>query len=277
MHPSLIDAAALRALDEPVAVFDCRFSLADAEHGRRAYLAGHLPGARHLDMEKDLSGPRTAGRGRHPLPARGALEGTLRRAGVCAGMPVVVYDAQRLAGAARAWWLLRHFGLRDVRVLDGGFEAWRAAGAPTVSGPEPDVPAGDVRLSDVGIDVVDAAAVLALLDGPPGTLVDAREPARFAGREEPIDPVAGRIPGARNLPWTAITDERGRVRPIKALRQLWSAATPSDDPVAYCGSGVTASVLLLSRAIAGLPGGRLYAGSWSEWCADPARPVERDA
>lgn len=278
MSAILIDPATLHDHLGQYRIFDCRFSLADPAHGQTQYHAAHIPGAMHLDMERDLSGHKTATSGRHPLPRRKDLNRCLRRAGVNQDSAVVVYDANRLAGAARAWWVLRYFGLHNVRVLDGGFGAWRSAGLPTHAGAEPLPAPGNVALSTPDTHrTVNRDEVLAALADASRIIVDAREARRFAGLEEPIDPVAGRIPGAVNIPWQQVTSEDGMVRRADVLRALWTDAHANDDPIVYCGSGVTASVLLLSRVLAGLDEGRLYAGSWSEWCAYESSPIETDA
>jgi thiosulfate/3-mercaptopyruvate sulfurtransferase len=242
-----------------VVVVDCRWSLTEPGAGRRAYEASHIPGAVHVDVDSDLSGP--PGDGRHPLPTPGAFASVAARAGIGAGGTVVAYDEGN-GGAARLWWLLRHFGHPDPRVLAGGFEAWRgplARGAEPVAGPpkrgEPFVPH---PRSD---DVASAEEIAARLADPSLDLVDARAPERFRGEREPIDPVAGHIPGARNVPFA------------QPLEDIAAALGSPGDAVAYCGSGVSAATLVLAAAAAGREV-RLYPGSWSQWCAR-GLPVER--
>ena len=275
----MISASAAKVLHtENTAVFiDCRFSLADHGAGVRDWYRLRIPGARHLHMENDLAGHCTGSNGRHPLPNPVQFEKSLRRVGINAGDTIVLYDDQRLAGAARAWWLMTYFGIRLVRILDGGFRAWRAAGGPV----DATIPAATVPTGDIGIKqpnrelVADKHEVIAALKrGRP--VVDAREPVRFRGEAEPIDPVAGRIPGATNRPWTDVTTTSGLVYPQAIQRARWRLAPTGQTPVLYCGSGVTASVNALSRVIAGLPPGAVYAGSYSEWCADPQLPIARD-
>ncbi|HEX3913904.1 MAG TPA: sulfurtransferase [Steroidobacteraceae bacterium] len=282
---TLIDAAALRELvgKPATAVIDCRFDLADPGSGRRAYLAGHIPGARHADLNQDLSGPVTAGSGRHPLPAPAELAATLQRLGIRQNFQVVAYDDSAGAFAARAWWLLRWMGHGSVVVLDGGFKAWVAAGGALESGPggaEP-TPARGAGQSAPSVDasaVLDAAEVEARLKEPGFLLVDARAPERFAGTVEPIDAVAGHVAGAVNQPFSANLGADGRFLPAAALQHLWQMRLAGKNPTqvaAMCGSGVTACHNLLSLEIAGLRGAKLYAGSWSEWIRDPKRPIAR--
>lgn len=220
------------------------------------------------------SPPRRGERGRHPLPEPGAFVTAARRAGIAAGRPVVAYDEAGEGGAARLWWLLRHFGHDEVAVLDGGLRAWRADGGALRAGPEESSP-GNVAVRERVGDSVDAERLLQ--DGaPPPVLLDARAPERFRGEVEPIDPVAGHIPGARNLPFTGLTPG-GRFLEPERLRARFAevGVTDGTDAVAYCGSGVTASVLVLAAAVAGLEPPRLYPGSWSEW-SRRGLPVARD-
>jgi thiosulfate/3-mercaptopyruvate sulfurtransferase len=260
------------ALMGPIVVIDCRFSLGDPGLGRQQYQAGHVPGAYYLDLDRDLSGPvQTSGLGgRHPLPNAGQLAATLTTMGISSPYQpteVVVYDDSRFAFAARLWWLLRYLGHDRVRILDGGWSAWVAAGYP-VSGVEPGARSGNFVASVRTDWVVDA-------DGLEGSqLVDAREADRFRGEREPIDPVAGHIPGAINLPWQGVTDERGFALGAEAQADrlaaigLDGANLDGAKPIlSYCGSGVTACVNLLAMELAGWPIGRLYPGSWSDWLA----------
>jgi thiosulfate/3-mercaptopyruvate sulfurtransferase len=272
----LVDAAALRvalAGSPPPVVLDVRWRLAapPGATGRDEYAAGHLPGAVHLDLDTDLCGPPGPG-GRHPLPEPAALRAALRRAGVRADRPVVVYDAGDGAPAARAWWTLRWAGHPAVRVLDGGFPAWVADGGE-VTTEVPDPPPGDVTVTPGGLPTLTAAAA-ADLPGH-GVLIDVRAPARYRGETEPIDPVAGHIPGAVNAPTTGHADPAGRFRAADELRAAFAAVGVGPDrPVgAYCGSGVTAAHTVLALHLAGRPDAALYVGSWSHWVTDPARPV----
>ncbi|WP_413452886.1 sulfurtransferase [Georgenia phoenicis] len=281
-----------------VLLLDVRWTLAGPD--RAGYRAGHLPGAVFCDLDADLAAPPGAG-GRHPLPSRSALAESLGRLGVRPGRRVVVYDGGVAAAAARAWWCLRWFGHDDVRVLDGGLPAWVAAGGELETGEvtpsSTDSPAvGDVPgqastpssvVSDADGDVPSQgtapsssmATVTAeeLLDGYDGVLLDARAPERFRGEVEPVDPVAGHIPGARSLPTARLLDADGRYLPAPALRELFAEAGAGAEPVAaYCGSGVTAAQLVLAAHEAGLDAA-LYPGSWSHWITDPARPVATGA
>lgn len=265
-------------LDDPaVAIADCRFSLADPGLGAVQYAEGHIPGAVYFDLNRDLSAPPSVHGGRHPLPNPDNLADTLGQAGITSqdtGSPtwVVAYDSSRLAFAARFWWLLRWLGHERVSVLDGGFAGWKAAGYAIAT--EAPCPApGQFHARPQADWVVDAAAVQARAEA---VLIDSRAPERYRGEQEPIDPVAGHIPGAVNLPWQDATDERGFLRSPTSHRQRWLALLQNRDAIVYCGSGVTACVNLLSMHLAGLPYGRLYAGSWSDWCSH-ALPVATGA
>ncbi len=279
----LIDASTLAerlAARQPTRVFDVSFDLADTAAGERAHAEGHVPGAHHLHLDRDLAdhAPAADGRprGRHPLPTRAAFAATLGRFGVDATLPVVVYDRSGGMYAARAWWLLRWMGHDAVALLDGGWAAWQAAGgAVETDAPVPPMPAtylpGPPRMH-----TVDAGMLLRGLGR--WRLIDARAPERFRGDVEPLDPVAGHIPGALNRPFKDNLGTDGRFRPAADLRADFAALlgeAPPDEVVHQCGSGVTACHNLLAMEVAGLSGAALYPGSWSEWCADPARPVAR--
>ncbi len=274
-----VDAATLAALigDPALAVLDCRFDLADPEAGRRAYLRQHIPTARYADLNRDLAAPVTAASGRHPLPDPERLAARLGELGVGSSVQVIVYDDASGAMAARAWWLLRWLGHPRVAVLDGGFKAWLAAGAALASGPPSDAAAQFTARVEPG-GVLDTAAVLRALEDPRRLLVDARAPERFAGEVEPLDRVAGHIPGAVNHPFSTNLGADGHFLPAAELERRWRArlaGTRPADVIAMCGSGVTACHNLLALELAGLPGAKLYAGSWSEWIRDPRRPVAR--
>lgn len=278
---TLIDAPTLhrRLAGQPTVLLDCRYDLSDPAAGQRAFAAGHLPGARHVDLATDLSGPVTATSGRHPLPDRAALAARLGALGVRPDTQVVCYDAGDGSFAARAWWLLRWLGHGAVAVLDGGFAAWVAAGLPLVAGEAERSESGAPPLPMAAplAQAVDTDAVLRGLHDPRRLLVDARAAARYRGEHEPIDPVAGHIPGAVNRPF-GDNLAGGRFKPADRLAAEWRALLGGravDALVVYCGSGVTACHHLLALTHAGLPGARLYAGSWSEWCRDRARPVAR--
>ena len=265
----LITPEALAA-DPAAIVFDCRFSLADSNEGRRQYQAGHIPGARYADLEHDLSGPAGIG-GRHPLPDSSALTECLRSWGVSRDSDLVCYDQNSGALACRFWWLVRWLGHARVRVLDGGLDAWLAAGFPAdverVAASRGDFePGPSLTRSCSADDLVDSAVAL----------LDARDEARFRGDEEPLDPIAGHIPGARCVPFTGNL-EQGHFKPAAQLAARFRSLglATSDDIVCYCGSGVTATHNVLALLEAGFGEPMLYPGSWSEWITDPARPVAR--
>lgn len=259
-----------------VVVVDCRFVLSDPQAGRAAYHAGHIPGARYLDLERDLSGPRTGDGGRHPLPDPGSFTMALRRIGVDSAPPslVVAYDDQRGAFAARLWWMLRWCGHELVRVLDGGLGAWRRVSGQPLCTEMPHVAAGNFIAAPraellASREEVEAIAAR-LRDGAAGAvLIDSREARRYRGEEEPIDPVAGHIPGAVNFPWRQVTDADGRFLDEAEQRAIWGEAADAERIVAYCGSGVTACVNLLSLAVVGRDDARLYVGGWSDWISRP--------
>ena len=276
-HTNLIDAATLAPLlNQPrVAVIDCRFDLAQPAAGREAYLAAHIPGARYASLDADLSAPVSPGTGRHPLPRPEYFARTLGALGVDNDTQVIAYDAANGAFAARLWWMLRWLGHTRVAVLDGGFAAWTRSGGAVATGA---VPAADRRFA-ARVDErawLTTAEVIEALRDPRRTLIDARAPERFSGAVEPLDKVAGHVPGARNYPFNLNLGEDGRFLGAEELRRRWldflGGAAP-DGAIAMCGSGVTACHNLLALERAGLPGAALYAGSFSEWISDPGRPV----
>lgn len=278
LHTTLITPAQLAGnLSDPEwLVADCRFELGKPDAGREAWLASHIPGAIHADLERDLSAPVTATTGRHPLPPVDDLAATLSRFGIGERTQVVCYDAGSAAYAARLWWILRYLGHDAVAVLDGGFAAWVEEGRPVSTAVAARAPSRFVARPRPGM-LVDAAGVAAAL-ACGERLVDVRGAERFAGTVEPIDAVAGHVPGALNLPYLDNLDARGRFRPPAALAGRWRDATggaPGRDAICMCGSGVTACQQLLALEAAGITGARLYAGSWSEWIRDPARPIAR--
>jgi thiosulfate/3-mercaptopyruvate sulfurtransferase len=265
--------AALGRADAPV-LLDCGFDLADADAGERAWRAGHLPGAQYVHLDRDLCGPTTGRNGRHPLPAREAFAARVGRWGIAPGTAVVAYDAQGGPYAARAWWMLRWLGHEDVAVLDGGPAAFVAAGGRLVDAPPQVVPRPPYPAGPATMPTIDAAALLDALDRM--TVLDARAGERFRGEVEPIDPVAGHIPGALHRCFKDNLDPAGRFRPAALLRAEFDALEVAPTEVVHhCGSGVTACHNLLAMELAGRAGSSLYPGSWSEWCADPARPVAR--
>lgn len=259
-------------------VVDVRYSLTDHEAGLAQYRDGHIPGAVYAHLSHDLASPPTGANGRHPLPDAAAMRETFGRLGITSACQVVCYDADNMF-AARLWWMLRYLGHEAVAVLDGGLGAWTRAGHALRAGEEYRSPAtftGTPREA-MRVDVATVAAASA--DGSL-RLIDARAPERFAGQNETLDKAAGHIPGAANHCFKANFREDGSVRPATELRDLLTAAAggrPMDQVVMYCGSGVTACQNLLAAEHAGLPGARLYVGSWSEWSSDPSRPVATGA
>ncbi|TDV39596.1 thiosulfate/3-mercaptopyruvate sulfurtransferase [Paraburkholderia caballeronis] len=278
-YTTLISAANLNerlaAAPGSVLVFDCRFDLADPAAGEAAYAASHLPGAHYLHLDRDLSGAKTGANGRHPLPDRATLVATLAARGLGEGQQVVVYDAHGGMFAARLWWLLRWLGHDSVALLDGGLPAWQAAGLPLTH----DVPLAAHGSFKAGAPLqvtVDAPVVQRNLSTHELTLVDARAADRYRGENETIDPVGGHIPGALNRFFKDNLASDGRFKSAHALRDEFGALLGGKTPehvVLQCGSGVTACHNAIAMEIAGLHGAALYPGSWSEWCADPARPV----
>ena len=276
---TLIDTENLAAhlADARWIVIDCRFQLSDPAWGEKEYRTSHIPGAVYAHLNDDLSAPLTGTNGRHPLPEPGALIQTLIRLGVQSGMQVVAYDADNGMFASRLWWLLKWIGHDEAAVLDGGFRKWTAERRQVASGIDvrpAGLLTGTVR-ADMTADAGDVARIVGMRDR---LLLDARAPERYRGDLEPIDRVPGHIPGAVNHFFQDNVDERGVFRSPAELRERLSRAlgsTPPDHVVCYCGSGVTACQNLLAMEIAGLPGARLYGGSWSEWSSDPAKPVER--
>ncbi len=263
---------AARLADDPgsVTLLDVRYQTGVSD-GRPAYEAGHLPGAVYVDVDDDLAAPPAKSGepgGRHPLPATEDFEKAMRRAGVRDDRAVVAYDDWGGRGAARAWWLLRYHGHSDVRVLDGGLAAWLDAGGPSERG-QVAAEHGDFTADPGHLPVVDTEDVLEV-----EVLVDARAHERYAGEHEPIDPVAGHVPGAVNVPTNDNLGPDGRFRSPDELRRTYAAvgAVAGADVAAYCGSGVTACHDLLAMAVARVPAA-LYAGSWSDWVSDPDRPV----
>ena len=274
---TLISVHALRALmqrGEPLVLLDCGFDLANPAAGARAHAQGHLPGAFHADLDRDLSSTKTGRNGRHPLPTREAFANTVARWGVRPGAAVVCYDDQGGAYAARAWWMLRWIGHADAAVLDGGKAAWVAAGGTLESNlPAPSANATPYPLGAATMPTVQADQ---LLGASQRTVVDARAAERFRGEVEPLDPVAGRIPGALNRFHKDNLAADGRFKPAAELRAAFERLQADPARVVHqCGSGVTACHNLLAMEHAGLRGSALYPGSWSEWCADPSRPVAR--
>jgi thiosulfate/3-mercaptopyruvate sulfurtransferase len=279
MYADLVTATELKLLvaADRCRVVDCRFDLFDAQKGYRDYLAGHIPGAVHADMDKDLAGEITRHSGRHPLPGAEDFIATLRGWGIHNDTLVVGYDYGNGALAARLWWMLRFWlGHENAAVLQGGLAAWQSAGGSLESA-EPAYPAGSFAASADDSPIVTSDEIARAIEaGRDINLVDVRDPTRFRGESEPIDTTAGHIPGARNLPLGVSLDADGNWRQPAELAQIWrdfQAGGPQEPPVAMCGSGVTACHLVLSAILAGLEAPRLYVGSWSEWIRDPERPI----
>lgn len=275
-YTTLVDVETLQAhLDDPNwLVVDVRHQLSDTGYGEHAYAAGHVPGAVFLHCDRDLSGAMSGGNGRHPLPDPERLAQRLGDIGIGALTQVVVYDDAQGMIAGRLWWLLRWLGHDAVALLDGGLPAWQAAGGTLTSVVPTLLPRAFVtRPQDLSVN---ADYVLERLETPHMRLVDARGADRFRGENETIDPVAGHIPGAVNRCFKDNLLLDGRFKPAARLRAEWLAVlagSPPDLVVHQCGSGVSACLNMVAMEVAGLPGSRLYAGSWSEWCADPGRPV----
>lgn len=263
-------------VDQRVRIVDCRFELLDPGAGRRLYADGHVPGAMFADLDRDLAAPVTAGSGRHPLPDAQTLASTLGRLGISNSSRVVVYDQGNGALASRCWWLLRWLGHDDAQLLDGGFASWKRRGLP--------IETGDHKRRAVEFvaaprdELVLQAHEIAAAGEECGALqlVDARDRDRFAGREEPIDPVAGHIPGAINLPFPVSLNGDGTWKKPVELQEIWNETLGQGVGRAWstmCGSGVTACHLVMSGLMAGLPEPRVYVGSWSEWITATSRPV----
>lgn len=258
-----------RAGGGSVTLLDVRWRLGGPP-GIGLYLAGHIPGAVFTDLDRDLAAPPGTG-GRHPMPPAAGFEAAMRRAGVSGDRPVVVYDDADSMAAARAWWLLRYFGHPSVRVLDGGYRAWTAAGLPVETAASRPA-AGDFTASPGHLELLDAAGAAALARA--GLLLDARAGERYRGETEPLDPVAGHIPGAISAPTAGNVNPDGTFRPAADLARRFAALGAVDGTAvgAYCGSGVTAAHEVLALSLAGIPAA-LYTGSWSDWITDPTRPI----
>jgi thiosulfate/3-mercaptopyruvate sulfurtransferase len=280
-YTTLISTAELaeHLADPDWAVVDCRFSLEDRERGRHDYQQAHIPSAFYAHLEEDLSGPVIPGQtGRHPLPEIDGLARRLSEWGLDSRVQVVAYDdASGAMAAARLWWLLRWLGHEAVAVLDGGWPPWQREGRPTQSGVECRAPRTFIPQPRPEL-LASASEVLALLNNPNFHLIDARSPERYRGEHEPIDPIAGRIPGAVCAPYLENLGSDSLFLPPEQLRARFESLlenAPPDRAIFYCGSGVTAAHNLLALAHAGLGDARLYAGSWSEWITDPERPIEK--
>ena len=275
---TLVSVADLAAnLDNPGwIVCDCRHDLADTESGRRAYAQSHVPGARFVHLDQDLSGPPTGQNGRHPLPDPAMFCKRLGELGVDSGKQIVAYDASGGCYAARLWWMLRWVGHDRVAVLDGGWEAWNREGRPVTAAQPAITPATFTARVDTRL-AVDAGYVAAHLNQAEFCVLDARSAERFRGENETLDPVGGHIPGAVNRYFKHNLDTDGRFKSAAELGEEFCDLTGArpENILHQCGSGVTACHNLLAMEIAGLPGSRLYPGSWSEWVSDPSRPVAK--
>lgn len=276
-YSTLIPAADLRwrlAAHAPLVLLDCRFDLGDPSSGERDYAAGHLPGAFYAHLDRDLSGAKTGHNGRHPLPTREALAAAAGRWGIAPGVQVVAYDAQGGSYAARAWWLLRWLGHDTVAVLDGGLEAWRAAGGALETAVPAAAASAPYPAGAAAMPTIDVQALMSRLGHL--RLLDARSAERFRGEVEPLDPVAGHIPGAQQRLFRDNLMPDGRFKPAEQLRREYAALGAGSGAVIHqCGSGVAACHNLLAMVHAGYDEAVLYPGSWSEWCSDPSRPVAR--
>lgn len=272
----VLTADLAKHLDDPTwVVFDTRHDLMDPAKGPRAYGAGHIPGAYFLSVDDDLSGKKTGKNGRHPLPVLAEFAARMNERGVTPDTQVVVYDDMSGNFAVRLWWMLRWLGHEAVALLDGGIPLWIKEGRPLATDVPPPRKGAFVPRPRLGA-TVDLAFVDRFREDPSIKLIDARAAERYAGLQEPIDPVAGHIPGAVNRFWQKNLLPDGRFKPAEQLRKEYEALLAGQAPdstVHMCGSGVTACHNIFSMELAGLPGGRLYPGSWSEWCSDASRPM----
>lgn len=275
VHPLLVSAPELiedvASLPTPV-ILDVRWQLSDPD-GRGHYFSGHIPGARYVDLTADLADQRNPKEGRHPLPKRDAFEDAMRRIGINNDSRVVIYDDCGGKSAARAWWLLKWAGKKDVHLLDGGLKAWIAEGEDLAVGPGNPVERGDFTLGQDTMSTVSAEEASTWPDQ--GVLIDARTPDRYQGVTEPMDSRAGHIPGAVNIPTHTFLDESEHFLPPETIRQMLAdvGVTDGSDTAVYCGSGVHACHALAAMEVAGLEVGRLYPGSWSQWSAERSRPL----
>ena len=286
MFTTLISVTELQQLQSsraPLMVFDCSFDLMQPAIGRQQFEQEHIAGALHADLDHNLSAPKGAANaasgGRHPLPAREHFAAWLRSIGFDSAMQAVVYDRQGTVYCGRLWWMLKWLGHAQVAVLNGGWQAWQAAGGATESGAAAPAPAPSTFApGEPLVRLVNVRDVEQSIGKNSQVVIDARAPARYRGEMEPIDPVAGHIPGALNRPFGSNLDERGQFKPAAVLKQEFESLLgqrTSKSVVHQCGSGVSAVPNLLAMEIAGLHGSALFAGSWSEWCSDPQRPVAR--
>ncbi|QDP96545.1 sulfurtransferase [Microlunatus elymi] len=268
------ELARLLAEDRPPVLIDVRWTLGGPSR-LPDFLNGHIPGAHWVDLETELSDHQRPG-GRHPLPERAAFEASMRRVGVRNDSTVIIYDADNALAASRLWWMLRDAGRADVRVLNGGFAAWLADLRPTESGPGQQAVPGDFTADPDSLPKIDGPDLAdRIAAGNPPVIIDVRGPERYAGESEPIDPVAGHIPGAINVPSMINIGADGRFRDPAEIAANFPAG--DEAPVVYCGSGITAAHTALARQVAGLSMPTVYPGSWSDWISDPERPVATGA
>lgn len=276
-YTTLISAEQLRefmASGGPLVIVDASFDLVDTQAGERSYLDGHIPGARYAHLDSDLSAPKNGRNGRHPMPTREAFAATVARWGVTPGTQVVAYDRQQGMFAARPWWMLRWLGHAEVAVLDGGLAAWQAIGGALEKEPHSPVKAEPYPLADSLAPAIDADTLLARLGKV--RIIDARAGERFRGEVEPLDAQAGHIPGAVNRFFKDNLAPDGHFKPAEQLRRDFEPLVAGQASIVHqCGSGATACHNILAMEVAGLAGTTLYPGSWSEWSADPSRPVAR--
>jgi thiosulfate/3-mercaptopyruvate sulfurtransferase len=277
---TLITADELAEAIDRCLVIDCRHDLTDREAGRRGFAEAHVPGARFVHLDEQLSGPKDGHNGRHPMPPRESVRALLESLGLDDDRQLVVYDTAGGSTAGRLWWMARWIGHEAVAVLDGGLPAWRKAGFPVSAEMPPPARAGRLALRAPLAALVDVAETARAAVAPERLVVDARAADRYRGEVEPFDPVAGHIPGSVNRPWGSNVREDGRFKPAPVLRAEFEALLGGRAPAAMvnsCGSGVSACHNLLAMAHAGLPGAALFGGSWSEWVSDTTRPVATGA
>jgi thiosulfate/3-mercaptopyruvate sulfurtransferase len=270
-NSSIITAAALNnyltTANLDIKIIDCRFALADPELGRQQYQTAHISGAEYLDLNQDLSSPAQIHGGRHPLPDDRVLGAKLAAMGINTDTLVIAYDDSQFAFAARLWWLLRYYGHTQVAILDGGYGNWVKAGYAVTADRSPAAAPGNFQPQLQPNWTVDIDRVRTLQNSTAHILIDSREPDRYLGNTEPIDPVAGHIPSAVNYPWQTVSTPEGFALSIELHQQRWAAISPDLEPIVYCGSGVTACVNLFSLHLAGIEPAKLYPGSWSDWCS----------
>ncbi|SHE78776.1 thiosulfate/3-mercaptopyruvate sulfurtransferase [Seinonella peptonophila] len=260
--------------DESIRILDCRFYLYDPSAGKKAYEENHIPGAQFIDIEKDLSSPVSTHGGRHPLPDPNKLANLLGHLGINEKHHIIVYDDQKGAMAGRCWWVLTYIGHPHVQILDGGYSDWKKQNYP-INNQKPIYPHTSFIPKLQQDMLVDKAEVQQKRHTPNTLLIDSREPARYRGEEEPIDPVAGHIPGAINFPWFEVLNDDGKWRTVNELQQHFQKVDPDQEIIVYCGSGITATPNFIALQQAGYKKVKLYAGSWSDWITDPNAPIAK--